>query len=77
MKLTEQQRQEIALGIERWKASGYGIDPNQLAFRHYPDDPDCRCHECADTPIEGYNFHGLPPQYAPVVWGAWKKAGLE
>jgi hypothetical protein len=74
--LTKEQRQHLLEGIDRWKATGYGVDPNQIAFRHYPDDPNCLCHECADTPIEGYNFHGLPPEYAPVVREAWKEAGL-
>jgi hypothetical protein len=66
---------EIERGMDRWMATGYGIDPHQIAFRHYGTST-CQCFECADTPIKGYNFHGLPPEYAPVVWGAWQKANL-
>lgn len=32
-------------------ATGYGIDPNQIALRHDPADKDCQCFQCADTPI--------------------------
>jgi hypothetical protein len=50
-------------GIERWKKTGYGIDLNQLAFRHYGNDR-CPCHVCAGTPIAGTL---PPPQYRSYV----------
>jgi hypothetical protein len=43
---------DLACGIARWKATGYGIDPNQPALRHYPNTNNtCHCHWCAGTTI--------------------------
>lgn len=44
---------DLVCGIQRWKATGYGIDPNQPALRHRPHrgDRSCECHWCAGTPI--------------------------
>ena len=47
----EPNRQELIEGVEQWMATGYGIDPNQIALRHDPADKDCQCFQCADTPI--------------------------
>ena len=41
----------IANEIERWKTTGYGIDPNQVGMRHYRGDPECLCNWCVGTPI--------------------------
>lgn len=32
--------------IDRWKETGYGIDPNQIVFRHYRDNNNCECMTC-------------------------------
>lgn len=57
---TAAERVYIQSQIDRWMCTGYGIDPNQLAFRHYPDDEHCGCHQCAGTPIE--------TRYAPSAY---------
>jgi hypothetical protein len=36
---------DVTKGIEAWKKTGHGIDPNQIGFRHY-DDGDCECLIC-------------------------------
>lgn len=51
--MTEQapDRETLIAGVKQWQETGFGIDPNQVALRHYPGDKDCQCFQCADTPI--------------------------
>ena len=42
---------------KRWQKTGYGVDPNQQAFRHRDDL--CGCHQCAGTPIS----YTVPPVF--------------
>jgi hypothetical protein len=54
--------------MERWERTGYGIDPNQKGFRHYPLEwyPnrswDCHCYQCSGTPIYATT---PPPEIQP------------
>lgn len=68
---------EIHAGIERWKATGWGVDPNQLAFRHY-DNGRCECMSCrpglhpvVETFADGRVEH-FPTTHAQVE--SWRKA---
>ena len=47
----EPTRQELIDGVQEWMKTGYGIDPNQIAMRHYPGDAKCECFKCAGTPV--------------------------
>ena len=47
----EPTRQELIDGVTEWMKTGYGIDPNQAAMRHYPEDEDCQCFKCAGTRV--------------------------
>jgi len=38
-------RDDLLAGIARWRETGYGIDPNQAALRHY-DRGECECMTC-------------------------------
>ena len=86
MKISDQARQKLITrgydpdflqqGIDRWVATGYGIDPDRLLSRCYGTST-CGCYECAGTKIEGYDLHGLPPQYASVVFDAWDKVDVQ
>ena len=49
--MTQPTRQELIDGVLQWTQTGYGIDPNQIAMRHYPGEEDCKCFKCAGTPI--------------------------
>lgn len=51
--MTEQapDRETLIAGVKQWQETGFGIDPNQIAMRHYPEDEDCQCFKCAGTRV--------------------------
>jgi hypothetical protein len=48
----------------RWMRTGYGVDPNQIGLRHYPDGDDCKCCTCAGTPVY---ITQPPPEFQPEL----------
>ena len=48
---TEAEKQYLHSEFERFKRTGYGIDPRQQALRHHDDVERCGCHWCSGAEI--------------------------